>query len=490
MVKFIFAFSVYILFFLPSFAFTQENNSAIDKDCKELLSAIKKQDNTSITANDYFHSAVCMYENEQYNGAYNLFIKARSLNFKNKEELEKYLILCSIALDDHENSIPVNVQSPAPAKTLLANNYKHTIQVHLLNLIFTIIAIAGIIAALYLFKKYKGNKSNIFLGIFVTTISLALLELVFFWQEFFDYSPTIPIYRVLFFLWAPSLFFYVKTKFIDLNITSTAIILHYTPFLIVLVCLIILGNFNALPHGNSFMDSIRFLINDNWIKTAHLFIYLALIFKIFKNQETQMGKSSKNWIKTLMVFILILIVFLGTRAEFEHIYTYDYISKYFIAVYFILFISILSILLLIQPDVVTELITPHHSNNPIKDKYKNSGLTTTMSTQLKSQLVDLLEQDKIYLDNTLTLAKLATVMNVDRYSLSQVINQELNKNFYELINDYRIQEAVNIIESKEDKQVLDLIYESGFNNKVSFYKAFKKRMHMTPKDFMAKTWNT
>jgi AraC-like DNA-binding protein len=70
--------------------------------------------------------------------------------------------------------------------------------------------------------------------------------------------------------------------------------------------------------------------------------------------------------------------------------------------------------------------------------------------------------------------------------LSQVINQELDKNFYELINDYRISEAVRIIESKPKKQVVDLIYECGFNNKVSFYKAFKKRMQMTPKEYIEK----
>ncbi|SNR31648.1 transcriptional regulator, AraC family [Maribacter sedimenticola] len=492
MLKFIFAFFIYVFSLLPLLVFSQGHNGNTNEDCNLMLSSLEKKEIKNSTANDYFELAICMYENERFNAAYDFFIKARSLNFTDKEELEKYLILCSIAMDDNENSLDLNPQVQAPDKTLLANNYKHTIQVHLLNLIFIIVAFTGIITALILFKKYKNNKSNIFLGIFVMTISFALLELVLFWQDFFEYSPTVAIYRVLFFLWAPSLYFYVKSKFIDLRVTNTTVILHYIPFIIVLISLVILGNFNVRTHApeNAFLDSISFIINDNWIKTVHLLIYLILIFNIFKYHKTIMQKNSKNWIKTLMVFILILILFLVTRAGFEHIYAFDYISKYFIAVYFILFISILAILLLIQPEVITELITATYTDQPTKDKYKNSGLTTTMSHQLKSQLEDLLEKDKIYLDNTLTLAKLAKNMNVDRYSLSQVINQELNKNFYELINDYRIKEAVSIIESKQEIQVVDLIYESGFNNKVSFYKAFKKRLDMTPKDYMAKTWNS
>lgn len=296
------------------------------------------------------------------------------------------------------------------------------------------------------------------------------------------------MYRVLFFLWAPSLYLYIKTKFVGNEIKRSEIIAHYSLFVLVLICLIIFGNFSGVTKEktNFILKGIDFLLNNNWIKTLQLSLYMFLIIKSFKIHENQIQTASKNWIKTLIVFMSILILFLSARAGYEHIYAFDYISKYFIAVYLILFLTILEILLIVQPDIITGTINTEQTK-VFTGKYKNSGLTDNMSERVKSQLLDLLNKDKIYLDNTLTLSKLAKLINVDRYSVSQVINQELNKNFYELINDYRIEEAVRIIETNNNKQVIDLIYECGFNNKVSFYKAFKKRMHMTPKDYIEKT---
>ena len=107
-----------------------------------------------------------------------------------------------------------------------------------------------------------------------------------------------------------------------------------------------------------------------------------------------------------------------------------------------------------------------------------------MHKSLKIQLEELLKNKKVFLDNNLTLEDLANKLNTDRYSLSQTINQEFGKNYYELINDYRVNEAVRIIrDSKKDILISDLIFESGFNNKVSFYKAFKKRHNKTPLEY-------
>ncbi|UBZ14927.1 helix-turn-helix domain-containing protein [Flagellimonas marinaquae] len=121
----------------------------------------------------------------------------------------------------------------------------------------------------------------------------------------------------------------------------------------------------------------------------------------------------------------------------------------------------------------------------IKEKYQNSGLTTAMASALRLQLLNSME-DKVFLDSALSLEILAEKLNTDRYSLSQVINQEFNKNFYEFINDYRINECLARIDENPHQidSISDLIYASGFNNKVSFYNAFKKRKSMTPVQYI------
>tara|TARA_Y100001001_G_scaffold66354_1_gene63957 strand:+ start:9306 stop:9806 length:501 start_codon:yes stop_codon:yes gene_type:complete len=127
------------------------------------------------------------------------------------------------------------------------------------------------------------------------------------------------------------------------------------------------------------------------------------------------------------------------------------------------------------------------------EKYKNSSLSIDMIKDIRGKLIVLLKEDKVYLDSSITLEKVSNLMDFERYTISQVINQEFDKNFNQLINDYRIEHAVDIIDkvyqsdNKQNKiKVIDLIYDSGFNNKVTFYKAFKDRIKMTPKAYIEK----
>src|SRR5690606_32071315 len=145
----------------------------------------------------------------------------------------------------------------------------------------------------------------------------------------------------------------------------------------------------------------------------------------------------------------------------------------------------IALLLQLIPDLVTTVLFKRIDNLRPKEKYQNSGLTPAMALSLKEQLLTAMEQ-KIYLDASLSLESLAKRLNTDRYSLSQVINQEFNRNFYEFINDHRIQECMDMIHNRATPpdSIMDLIYSSGFNNKVSFYKAFKKRNNVTPAQYI------
>ena len=59
-------------------------------------------------------------------------------------------------------------------------------------------------------------------------------------------------------------------------------------------------------------------------------------------------------------------------------------------------------------------------------------------------------------------------------------------NFFELINKFRVDEAISLL--KENKlnslQIIDIAYEVGYNNKVTFNKAFKKETSLTPSQFL------
>ena len=104
---------------------------------------------------------------------------------------------------------------------------------------------------------------------------------------------------------------------------------------------------------------------------------------------------------------------------------------------------------------------------------------------VKSALLDLLETQKPFLDNGLTLTKLASQMNMPPYQLSELINIGFGENFFQFINRYRVMEAREILTAKEYAHltVEAAGYEAGFNSKTTFNTTFKKMTGMSPSEF-------
>ena len=99
-------------------------------------------------------------------------------------------------------------------------------------------------------------------------------------------------------------------------------------------------------------------------------------------------------------------------------------------------------------------------------KYKKSGLTTWKAEEILRKLVRLMETDKPYQKNELTLNQLADIQNISPHHLSEVINTQLNLNFFDFVNQYRVEEVKeNLANSdKANLTVLAIAYDAGFNS--------------------------
>jgi len=118
-------------------------------------------------------------------------------------------------------------------------------------------------------------------------------------------------------------------------------------------------------------------------------------------------------------------------------------------------------------------------------KYEYSSLSERDIARHKDNLINYLEQEKPYTDPDLQLQNLADYLGIPSYQLSQIINTELQQNFYELINSLRIAEAKHrlIDPAKQHITILAIAYDIGFNSKSTFNTAFKKYTKMTPSQF-------
>lgn len=119
-------------------------------------------------------------------------------------------------------------------------------------------------------------------------------------------------------------------------------------------------------------------------------------------------------------------------------------------------------------------------------KYKNTQLRSVDLDSLEKNLNSLLEEKKIYKEENLGLSRLAEELGISSHQLSEYLNLHLKRNFFQLINGYRIAEAKHRLLHSPKETVLSIAYEVGFQSKSSFNDAFRKEVGLSPTEFRKK----
>lgn len=121
-----------------------------------------------------------------------------------------------------------------------------------------------------------------------------------------------------------------------------------------------------------------------------------------------------------------------------------------------------------------------------KSQYLKSGLSAAESKAHLDALLSYMEQEQPYLDGKLSLVQVADHLGISTNHLSQVINSELNKNFFDFINGYRVELIKQKMNDSSNSHLtlLGMAYESGFNSKSSFNSIFKKYTGTTPSQYV------
>jgi AraC-like DNA-binding protein len=118
-------------------------------------------------------------------------------------------------------------------------------------------------------------------------------------------------------------------------------------------------------------------------------------------------------------------------------------------------------------------------------KYHRSRLSVEDTQRYKITLMEVIQEQELYLDCDLTLPDLAKATGLTAPQISQVLNGQMNQNFFSFVNNYRIQLARRMLLDPEtsDMPIVELAVEVGSKSKSSFYDAFKRATNMTPTQF-------
>ncbi|MEM7298095.1 MAG: helix-turn-helix transcriptional regulator [Bacteroidota bacterium] len=304
--------------------------------------------------------------------------------------------------------------------------------------------------------------SNYFIGVLLLALSIRIGKSVFLYFNsnlaggFIQFG----ISACLFI--GPSLYFYLLTVSRD-KWNSSSWKYHYFPLLAIILVVDFL--FPWYEHYNFWYHTF-FIIYGIWL------VYLILsgwiirkpLLKIFKKGKLS---SMEVWVNSVFIGNLLIWVAYNTTSY----------TSYIVGALSFSFIFYLLILLLF----FTKKKDPSFQNRHMK--YGNKKIEESEAKQLTETMHQLIIENELFKDANLKLPDLASQLNVLPHLLSQLLNDNLEKNFTLYINEYRIGHAKKLISSSSNLKLEAIGYECGFNSKSTFYTAFKKVTGVTPAQF-------
>ncbi len=118
-------------------------------------------------------------------------------------------------------------------------------------------------------------------------------------------------------------------------------------------------------------------------------------------------------------------------------------------------------------------------------KYRKSSLSEANKEDIRKKIIREMEEGSYFTNSLASLSGLARQINESPHHVSQVINEKMNRNFFEMLAFYRVEHAKKLI--RQDKQgkitVEELAELVGYNSKSSFNSAFKKYSSKTPSEY-------
>lgn len=120
-----------------------------------------------------------------------------------------------------------------------------------------------------------------------------------------------------------------------------------------------------------------------------------------------------------------------------------------------------------------------------KPKEKEVPVAAEISPDTIARIRATMEEQQLYLKQNLNIEEFARQVGIHYREVSSVINKEFNTNFFEFVNEYRVNRAKQMLLDPQCAQmtILDILLESGFNSKSSFHRFFKRYAGMSAADF-------
>jgi len=370
---------------------------------------------------------------------------------------------------------------------------KYCLKVGVLGFFYFCAGLLGIFVFVILnLKKNRDRTGSFLISLFVLFHSVFILHTALYVMKLQYYLPhTLFISTTFSFLYGPLLYFYFKRTIYNYKFKWHDL-LHFLPSVVLLIYIFPYYLMSRLEKFNVVFNQDTTLLPGSYmiivVKVISLSLYAYLLFRMYKENRLNISANrfkknylwQRNTIALYTIYTLSYIIYASVLVKFIDVPILYHLQRLVMAsvVFYVAYIAY------VEPEIFMDKIRLVGPTSLFK--YKKSSLTPSYSLELTDNLLKLLNVDKIYKENNLNLEELSKKLETTRHNTSQIINEQFEMNFSELMNKYRIGEAVEIL--KKDKfnnlKIIQVAYEVGFNNKASFNKCFKKHQSQTPSQYL------
>lgn len=342
--------------------------------------------------------------------------------------------------------------------------------------------------AIFLLANSRGNGAgNKLFGLFLLGKGLTLAFNYILQNYFSELNSSVPFllifYYPLLFFYTPFLYLYAKSITEEKYKLNKGILLHLLPSAVVLIFSISVYSDDIIFRNPLavYIDYIYYIQAITY--TIFAIIVIVKFNSVLKEQFSSLEKLKLNWLVFLFSgFLFIWLVFLTESILYRilgsNLYYSNLLLSFGLLLLFI-FSNSIAYRCLKHPQLFDKKFESNF-NKPI-------SLPKSVNNESARKLINLMETEKPYLNPELNLNQLAEKLEIHPRSLSLLIKHNFNKNFFDFINNYRIDEAKILLKSDNKMTILQILMESGFNSKSVFNTCFKKYTGLTPSQFKTNT---
>jgi AraC-like DNA-binding protein len=374
------------------------------------------------------------------------------------------------------------------------------IQNNINDLIIQILLFLGVFLCLFIAFFLLSNKKswslpNMIFAVMLIAYALGRTEWLLYYQKSLTYSSILHFkyYGDVFYILSwPLMLFYIQALTIKAFKFRPVHLLHLIPCLFFLIEVVFRFTVFDLETKEMLIrnSSISRIIPKTESKIIEILIelqrYLILVLMLvaqkkykreLKNSFSSIKQIRLTWLSIIIYskIIIQIITFIKHNTMFIT-GTYDIMFVHSILISDLVFFLIL----LYKGMQRYEIFSTVEKNN----RKQNWTLPQHLFEHYETKLGSYMETEKPYLNPALTLEELAEQLSISPRYLSMVINKTYNQNFFNFINSFRIKEAQKLLtEDGNKKNILNVLYDAGFNSKSVFNGYFRKQTGLTPTEY-------